>query len=62
MNKQITLILATLLIATTSATLYEFDLNNADHQVILSSGPLSLIVGDQVKLVVNENPTTGYKW
>lgn len=63
MKKNTTLILicATLVLAV-SSKLVELDLNNAKHVEMIKGGPLKLEVGDEVRMVVSENPTTGYIW
>jgi hypothetical protein len=54
-----TLLIALILsIATTK--LYDFDLDDANSKIF--DAPILLEVGDQLRLVVDENLSTGYQW
>ena len=44
----------------TLAANYDSDLDDSNSPIF--DGPLTLKVGDSVRLVVDENPTTGYTW
>ena len=41
-------------------THYDFDLDDSSSPIF--DGPLIVQVGDTVRLVIDENPTTGYSW
>eukprot|EP00347_Sterkiella_histriomuscorum_P003016 403365917 len=63
MKKTITILLSLLAISATAAkTVYELDLNNQQHSDLTIDKAIQLKVGDQLRIVVNENPTTGYVW
>ena len=40
----------------------DFDFDMTNPPATLSEGPLRLELGDSVRLVLDENPSTGYKW
>jgi Chagasin family peptidase inhibitor I42 len=44
----------------TSMDYFEYDLD--DPNSLCYQGPLKLKIGDEVRFVVDENPTTGYTW
>ncbi|CDW89931.1 UNKNOWN [Stylonychia lemnae] len=44
------------------ANLIEYDLDSPEHRLFLKTNPVIMKVGDQLRLVVNENPTTGFVW
>ena len=60
MNKAILLI--ALLIAVAFAEKYELDLNEVSQYEAYKNTSIKLNIGDVLRLIVNENPTTGYKW
>ena len=53
-------LLALLAPSGTFAKDYDFDLDDPNSEIF--QGPLVLQTGDTVRLVVDENPTTGYSW
>ena len=55
------IILPLLLALSQAAAYFEFDLDNNDA-VILQGKPLNISVGDEIRLVMDENPTDGYRW
>ena len=46
------------LIGITQATLFEHDFDNS----VALTGPMQLKTGDELRLVLNENLSTGYQW
>ena len=55
------IILPLLLALSQAAAYFEFDLDNNDA-VILQGKPLNISIGDDIRLVMDENPTDGYRW
>ena len=52
----------TLLTATTIAKTIAINLNSQSGKDSVANGPVSMELGDRLRIVVDENPTTGYKW
>jgi predicted secreted protein len=50
-----------LFIVLTQAVFYEFDLDNSES-IILQGKVFELALGDELRLVMDENPTDGYNW
>ena len=50
------------MISAVAASVYEIDLNDADHLALIQNNTLELYVGDSIRIVANENPSTGYIW
>lgn len=48
------------LMTPTYARDFDFDLDDANSAVF--DGPVKVHVGDTIRLVVDENPSTGYRW
>ena len=61
MNLKI-LALLSFTLAIASAKYYEVDLSDPTILEKLSHSAVKLQVGDKVRLVADENPTTGYVW
>ena len=45
-----------------SANIYELDLNDTSQYEVVRNKPVKIMKGDVLRLVVNENPTTGFLW
>ena len=61
MNNIYTLVLITaLLINVSYSKIYELDLRNKVMQERVKAEAIQLIVNDTLRIVIDENPTTGY--
>ena len=45
-----------------SANTIELDLDSAAGKAAIANGPIQMQVGQNLRVVVDENPTTGYVW
>ena len=44
------------------AEVYEVDLNEPSQAAHVKNTPIQIKLGDLLRVIVNENPTTGYRW
>lgn len=62
MNNKVAFLLLLTIVTSAMADKYELDLNDPSQYAAVIDTPIKLTVGDILRVIVNENPTTGYRW